>query len=69
MIIEIWKLAIKTLPILAIAGATMFVIGSIGDKKIIKNKTTWKKLGLAIIVTILVLVIVQMIITYTLLNS
>jgi hypothetical protein len=69
MIFDIWKLVVKILPVTLMMGMVMFILGSIGDPKSIKNKKALKKWGLIIIGTCMAFIVLQMIVTYTLLMN
>lgn len=69
MIFDIWRLIVRALPIIGLTGVAVFVLGLVGDPKIFKNKKLWKKWGLILIGLTVVMVIAQMAITYSLLQS
>lgn len=64
---DIWRLIIKAVGVTAIIGMVIFVIGLVGDPKIIKKRQNWKKLGLILIGGSVLVGILQVIITYFLL--
>ena len=69
MIFDIWRLIVKAMPVIGLTGAVVFVLGLVGDPKIFKNKKAWKKWGLILIGLTIFMVIAQMAITYSLLQS
>lgn len=67
MIFDIWRLIVRAMPIIGLAGVIIFILGLVGDPKIVKNKKIWKKWGLILIGLTILMVVVQMVITYQLL--
>ena len=69
MIFDIWRLIVRAMPVIGLTGVVVFVLGLIGDPKIFKNKRSWKKWGLILMGLTIVMLIAQMAITYSLLQS
>ena len=69
MIFDIWKLIVKAMPVIGLTGVVVFILGLVGDPKIFKNKKMWKRWGLILIGLTIFMVIVQMAVTYSLLQS
>lgn len=58
------------MPIIGMVGVVMFILGAVGDPKVIKDKKMWKKWGMMLIGVTIGLVVIQMVVTYfLLLNS
>ena len=57
----------KTMPIIGLLGVVVYILGLVGDPKIIKNKKMWKKWGMILICLTILMVLIQMVVTYLLL--
>ncbi|MEK7527606.1 MAG: hypothetical protein AAB574_01115 [Patescibacteria group bacterium] len=67
MIFDIWRLVVRAMLIIGLTGIVVFILGLVGDPKIIKNKKAWKKWGLILMGLTILMVVIQMVITYQLL--
>lgn len=67
MIFDIWRLIVRAMPIIGLTGVVIFILGLIGDPKIIKNKKAWKKWGVILIGLTIFMVLIQIVATYLLL--
>jgi hypothetical protein len=69
MLFDIWRFIVKLLPIFGVVGCVCYILGVVGDSKIIKNKKAYKKWGLIIIGVTILFAIIQMLVTFFLISQ
>ena len=67
MIFDIWRLIVKTMPIIGLLGVVVYILGLVGTLKLLRIKRCGKKWGMILICLTILMVLIQMVVTYLLL--